>query len=139
MVSYHHLYQLEYDSTVWDPARALLPGHVQRLYQKRASFVLHQVAARTFRRPESFALDLARLRVDGGQAGFKLWEGGHAAIPRARRRSAGRSCTACPGLTCGIIFAERKHGKGGNVGGSAFVRGNETEKEQQASGAPWSR
>jgi hypothetical protein len=35
---------------------------------------LHQVEALTLRRPESFALDLASLRADGGQAGFELCE-----------------------------------------------------------------
>jgi len=74
MASYHHSYQLEYDSTVWDPAPALLLGHDQQHHQKRPSYVLHQVAARTLRRPESFVLDLASLRADGGQAGFELYE-----------------------------------------------------------------
>ena len=85
----------------------LLLGLDQRRYQKSASIV----AARTLQRPESFALDLASLRVDGEQAGSELLRG-HAAILRARRRSAGHSCTACPGLTCGNISAERKPGKG---------------------------
>jgi hypothetical protein len=107
----------------------LLLGLDQRCYQKSASFV----AARTLQRPESFALDLASLRVDGEQAGFELLRG-HATILRARRRSVGPSCTACPVLTSGNI-STKKALKGWKCG-SAVMGGKETEREQRASGLP---
>jgi hypothetical protein len=64
-------------------------------------FVLQKVAARTLRRPESYMrwTWLVRVRM-AGNAPLALR--GRAAIPRARRRSVGRSCVACPGPTCGI-------------------------------------
>ena len=46
---------------------------------------------------------------------------GRATIPRARRRSVGRSCVACPGRPCGIS-AEKEKGNGRRCG-SAITRG----------------
>jgi hypothetical protein len=103
MASYHRSYQLRFNylrSCTSASAYIAIASDVIR--KTRAFFfVLQKVAARTLRRPESYTrwTWLACVRM-AGNAPRALR--GRAAIPRARRRSVGRSYVACPGPPCGI-------------------------------------
>ena len=97
--------------------RFCLHSHDQQRYQKNARVLFSCFgidAACTLRRPESYTrwTWLARVRM-AGNAPRALR--GRVAIPRARRRSVGRSYVACPGPPCGIS-AENQNWEGRRCG-----------------------
>jgi hypothetical protein len=63
---------------------------------------------------------------------------GRAAIPRARRRSVGRSCVACPGRPCGISakIAYRKGRQCGSAIAGGKGNGKGKVRSAAASGVP---
>ncbi len=117
MASYHRSYQLRFNHLrSCTSASAYIATTSNVIRKTRAFFFLFW--NRTRHAPCD---DPSRIRVGPGwpACGWRVDAPrvlrGRAAIPRARRRSVGRSCVACPGRPCGIS-AERENRKGRRCG-----------------------